>query len=177
MSNPYFTNPANLLPNQRARAGDVSGDFDLVVAGFDAVYIQMGTIAPAANLASAASVVQAAASATSASASATSAATAAATAAGHTASTTASALSAFNSATAAAASALVAANPTALALAAYLDAFLPATLPVTFSSIYTFGGWDFGTVAPASPFSNEVVIRRVNLSTDSATSFDYGTVH
>ena len=34
MPNPYFTNPNNLMPNQRATAESVSADFDLVQTGF-----------------------------------------------------------------------------------------------------------------------------------------------
>jgi hypothetical protein len=35
MANAYFANPGNILPNQRARASDLSSDLDLVVAAFD----------------------------------------------------------------------------------------------------------------------------------------------
>lgn len=37
MPNPYFTNNTDLLPNTRARAGDVESKLEAVEAGFDAV--------------------------------------------------------------------------------------------------------------------------------------------
>ncbi len=121
-------------------------------------------------------LTQAAASALACATSAIAAAASATQSAGFSSNGSLSALAASISAAAAANSAITATTPTAAALATYLDAFYPAAPPITFASMYVIGGWDLGTVAPASPFTNEIVMRRANLSADSAASYDYGTV-
>lgn len=46
MANPYFTNSLDLLPNTRARAGDVESNLTAVEVGFDGVKTDMDNKAP-----------------------------------------------------------------------------------------------------------------------------------
>jgi hypothetical protein len=86
----------------------------------------------------------------------------------------ASAIAAAASAIAAAASAAEAAAPTTAAMAAYLDDYFPGT-PVELAEIYVPGGFDLGAVDGGAPFQNEVVARRVLLSSGTG-AFDFGTL-
>lgn len=50
MTNPFFNNSTDLLPNTRARAGDVESKLEAVEAGFDAVDVALGVRDTAINL-------------------------------------------------------------------------------------------------------------------------------
>lgn len=65
-------------------------------------------------------------------------------------------------------------EPVAAMVAQYLDNFIPTGTLVSFSAIYTPGGFDLGTLAQAAPFPNEdAAMRRASMSAGSGT-FDYG---
>ncbi len=116
----------------------------------------------------------AAASAVASAASATSSGAYAAQSSAYALNSSVSANAAAASAVSAAAAASAALTPTGSALALYLDAFL-TNASITFASMYVLGGWDLGTIASATPFSNENTPRRAQLSAGSG-SFNFGTV-
>jgi chemotaxis protein histidine kinase CheA len=65
-------------------------------------------------------------------------------------------------------------TPIASVVARYLDNFIPTGQLVSFSDIYTPGGFDLGTLADAVPFANEdSAMRRASLSAGTG-NFDYG---
>lgn len=114
-------------------------------------------------------------SATAAAASATTAWGFSTQSAGFAANSAASAAASAASAAAAASAAQTATTPTAAALSAYLDAFFPTNELMLFADMYVLGGWDLGTVTPASPFTNETTTRRASMSGGSG-AFNFGTV-
>ncbi len=120
-------------------------------------------------------VNQAQASATASAASAVTSGNSASQSAGFAANSAVSAAASAASAASAAASAQTAVTPTAAALAAYLDAFFPASQLLTFSAMRIPGTWDLGTLALASPFTNETTMRRASMSSGAGV-FDFGTV-
>lgn len=87
-----------------------------------------------------------------------------------------SAASASAAAASAALSASTAAAPTGAALASFIDSFFPFGTLVNFTDIYVQGGWDLGSIAQASPFTNETApVRRCSLSLGGST-YDLGTL-